>query len=283
MKQNLETLNSAHEDLSEHLNGLIQFKDSKKLEMEKNYSVLKKFLESVIEKHNQTLHKLSEKDKHDCDLLKKESINRINQVATEFRRVSNLQMADITKRTNIENEAVSSQIFKLEEKEAELLKENELLRSLFVSQNKKLIEYEADEKCQARKNHCAARLISLLTERTSEIEIDLVQAEEILGQKRDELGVYEELGFQQRQFNKMFEDLKEYVATDLEGNIENLNRELAEEKQKVNDLRDALGEMSIELARSLSGNLNVDRILSQAYQKGGEQARDMSSALVKIE
>ena len=189
MKQNLKTLNSAYEDLSEHLNGLIQFKDSKKLEMEKNYSVLKKFLESVIEKHNQTLHKLSEKDKHDCDLLKKESINRINQVATEFRRVSNLQMADITKRTNIENEAVSSQIFKLEEKEAELLKENELLRSLFVSQNKKLIEYEADEKCQARKNHCAARLISLLTERTSEIEIDLVQAIVVtrVGTKRVEL------------------------------------------------------------------------------------------------
>ena len=111
----------------------------------------------------------------------------------------------------------------------------------------------------------------------------MVQAEEILGQKRDELGVYEELGFQQRQFNKMFEDLKDYVATDLEGNIENLNRELAEEKQKVNDLRDVLGEMSIELARCLSGNMNVDRILSQAYKKGGEQARDMSSALVKIE
>lgn len=52
-------------------------------------------------------------------------IVKVSQVAAEFRRVSNKQMADTTKRTIKENVSISNQLQKMSEKVIEAIQEND--------------------------------------------------------------------------------------------------------------------------------------------------------------
>ncbi len=60
--------------------------------------------------------------------LKKEMVVKVSQVAAEFRRVSNKQMADTTKRTIKENVSISTQLQKMSEKVIDLVEENDQSR-----------------------------------------------------------------------------------------------------------------------------------------------------------
>ena len=53
---------------------------------------------------------------YDFVRLKKEMILRVNQVAAEFRKVSNKQMAETTKRTIRENVSINAQLAKMSDK-----------------------------------------------------------------------------------------------------------------------------------------------------------------------
>ena len=55
-------------------------------------------------------------------------VSKVNSVAAEFRKVSDLQMADTTKRTIQENVAMAQQLHRMSDKTTELMKENERLR-----------------------------------------------------------------------------------------------------------------------------------------------------------
>lgn len=52
-------------------------------------------------------------------------IVKVSQVAAEFRRVSNKQMADTTKRTIKENVSINNQLQKMSKKATELVEEND--------------------------------------------------------------------------------------------------------------------------------------------------------------
>lgn len=52
-------------------------------------------------------------------------IVKVSQVAAEFRRVSNKQMADTTKRTIKENVSINNQLQKMSKKVTELVDEND--------------------------------------------------------------------------------------------------------------------------------------------------------------
>lgn len=68
--------------------------------------------------------------------LKKDMIVKVSQVAAEFRRVSNKQMADTTKRTIKENVSINNQLHKVSKKVMDLVDENskekEKVRMLFL-------------------------------------------------------------------------------------------------------------------------------------------------------
>lgn len=53
--------------------------------------------------------------------LKKEMVAKVNQVAAEFRKVSNKQMAETTKRTIRENVSINAQLGKMSDKTLELI------------------------------------------------------------------------------------------------------------------------------------------------------------------
>ena len=53
--------------------------------------------------------------------LKKEMVAKVNQVAAEFRKVSNKHMAETTKRTIRENVSINAQLSKMSDKTLELI------------------------------------------------------------------------------------------------------------------------------------------------------------------
>lgn len=85
--------------------------------------------------------------------LKKEMVNKVNQVASEFRKVSNKQMAETTKRTIRDNVSITAQLDKMSDKTMELIAENDELRKKNKEQRQKIEMLEDNEKEILKKNH----------------------------------------------------------------------------------------------------------------------------------
>lgn len=79
-------------------------------------------------------------------------VQRVNVVAAEFRKVSNSQMAETTKRTIRENATLSLQLGKITEKSLQLIQENDRLKMTLMETQKKLELLEQNEKKLAKNN-----------------------------------------------------------------------------------------------------------------------------------
>jgi hypothetical protein len=85
-------------------------------------------------------------------------ILRVNQVAAEFRKVSNKQMAETTKRTIRENVSINAQLAKMSDKTMELIQENDELKAKEKKQRQTIELLEANEKELAKKNHSSQKV-----------------------------------------------------------------------------------------------------------------------------
>ena len=79
-------------------------------------------------------------------------IVRVNTVASEFRKVSNKQMAETTKRTLRENVAINAQLGKMSDKTMDLIQESDELREKEKSQKLHTEMLEHNEKKLMHKN-----------------------------------------------------------------------------------------------------------------------------------
>ena len=79
-------------------------------------------------------------------------ILRVNTVAAEFRKVSNKQMAETTKRTIRENVMINAQLSKMSEKTMELIAENDDARQREKKQKQHIDILEDNEKELVKKN-----------------------------------------------------------------------------------------------------------------------------------
>lgn len=82
--------------------------------------------------------------------LRKEIIQRVNLVATEYRKVATNQMWDTTKRAIVENNTVTLQLSKISRQGAQLLQENEQLKGTQEELCKQLDLLENAQKVMAR-------------------------------------------------------------------------------------------------------------------------------------
>ena len=85
---------------------------------------------------------------------------RVNQVAAEFRKVSNKQMAETTKRTIRENVSINAQLAKMSDKTMEMISDNDELRAKEKKQRQQVDLLEANEKELAKKNHSNQKVSS---------------------------------------------------------------------------------------------------------------------------
>ena len=84
---------------------------------------------------------------------------RLNQVAAEFRKVSNKQMAETTKRTIRENVSINAQLAKMSDKTMELIQENDELRTKEKKMKLQIDMLERNEKELAKKNSSNQKVI----------------------------------------------------------------------------------------------------------------------------
>ena len=80
-------------------------------------------------------------------------VMRVNQVAAEFRKVSNKQMAETTKRTIRENVSINAQLQKMSDKTLELIEDNDEMADKEKKMRQQVDMLEANEKELAKKNH----------------------------------------------------------------------------------------------------------------------------------
>ena len=80
-------------------------------------------------------------------------VSRVNTVAAEFRKVSNKQMAETTKRTIRENVSIMAQLVQKSDKTMELIGENDELKGKEKKQKQHINMLEDNEKELAKKNH----------------------------------------------------------------------------------------------------------------------------------
>lgn len=84
--------------------------------------------------------------------MKKEMVTKVNLVAAEFRKVSDLQMAETTKRTIRENVAINQQLTKMSDKTMEMMGENETLKKREKDLVRQVEMLESNEKELTRKS-----------------------------------------------------------------------------------------------------------------------------------
>jgi len=259
------------------LNGsLASLQDFKvrKDELEAQYKDLEANLDSVNNLHRTKIYKLERKQVIDKDRLKREMVSKVNEVSNEFRRISNQQMAETTKRTIQENVAVNSQLVKLTDKTKDLMAENESLRAKLAEQSRKIEMLEKIERELSRKNHCSARLISLLTERSNELETDLSVTEEVLEETRATVENLENTEHNNSNIKQGYETLvKNYeklLAEHLD--LEDKNKDTCESLERYSKVID---QCSIDLSNHLMGhNTNIlPTLLSALSKEASEDAK----------
>lgn len=84
--------------------------------------------------------------------LRKEIIQRVNLVATEFRKVATNQMWETTRRAILENNNVTLQLTKVSQQGVQLLQENEQLKGAQGQLCQQLEMLEKTQEIMARKN-----------------------------------------------------------------------------------------------------------------------------------
>jgi len=77
---------------------------------------------------------------------------RVNQVAAEFRKASDRQLADTTKRTIRENVSISAQLAKISDKTVELIANNDSLKERERHQRQEIELLQASETLLTEKN-----------------------------------------------------------------------------------------------------------------------------------
>jgi len=169
MIQMKDKLTSENMVLGGKLASLEEFRAQRE-ELMNDFAKMEERLKDQEQDHKEKIYQLERKAVVDKDRLKKEMILRVNTVAAEFRKVSNKQMADTTKRAISENVMINSQLAKMSDKTMELISENDDMKVAEKAQQQNLEILEHNEKELMKKNAMHKKLIMMLTEKSREQE-----------------------------------------------------------------------------------------------------------------
>ncbi|XP_053329342.1 cilia- and flagella-associated protein 157 isoform X1 [Spea bombifrons] len=236
-----DRLTSENMLLAGKLASLEEFRVQKE-ELTAKFAALEEKLRKQEEDHKEMIYKLEKKGVLDKDRLKKEMVQRVNTVAAEFRRVSNNQMAETTKRAIRENVSISSQLAKMSDKSMELIHENDCLKERVGELRKELEVLEESEQELVKTNLSNQKVIQMLKEKCQ--------------QQRELLDSSEKTEQDLTDVQMKHQDLQE-EAQSLRRKVSALEEELQKSEQEKKNLSQRLDE---ERRRQLS----VERVLGQA-------------------
>ncbi|XP_055255055.1 cilia- and flagella-associated protein 157 isoform X2 [Moschus berezovskii] len=212
-----------------------------KEELMQKFASLEDQLQKQESEYKDYVHNLEKKSVLDKDRLRKEIIQRVNMVATEFHKVATSQMWDTTKRAITENNAVTLQLAKITRQGTQLLAENEQLRGHQNDLCKQLELLENSQKLMARNNLGHQKVILMLTEKCREQQKGTAEAERL----RILLGQLEQDLLKQQQDNQALRNERDQLNLQLEqqqAEGQRLQQQLSKEQKVRASLETALAQ-----------------------------------------
>lgn len=214
------------------------------------------------------IYNLEKKQVKDKDRLKKEMVQRVNQVAAEFRKVSNKQMAETTKRTIRENVSINAQLAKMSDKTMELIQDADEAKMREKKQKQQIDLLEANEKELAKKNHSNQKIIRMLTEKCKQQE-DFIASFEAREEQYAEMEAESDLLRQQVESTRDELQILSKENEQFEEDLSRVKQELEEERKNKQKLERVLRDsaMSLKAALMTSSTEDVDESPHDVMEK----------------
>ncbi|XP_025215730.1 cilia- and flagella-associated protein 157 isoform X1 [Theropithecus gelada] len=184
-------------------------------------------------------YNLEKKSVLDKDRLRKEIIQRVNLVASEFHKVTTNRMWETTKRAIKENNGITLQMARVSQQGMKLLQENEQLKGSQGNLCKQLELLENTQKVMARHKRGHQKIILMLTKKCQEQQQDTKEAEQL----RLLLSQLEQRSLQLQGDNQALKSQKDQMSLQLgqqQGDLQRLQQELANEQKVRASLEAAL-------------------------------------------
>ncbi|XP_040487871.1 cilia- and flagella-associated protein 157 [Ursus maritimus] len=217
-----------------------------KEELTDKFASLEDQLRKQESEYKDYVYNLEKKSVLDKDRLRKEIIQRVNLVATEFRKVATNQMWDTTKRAIIENNTVTLQLSKISRQGMQLLQENEQLKGTQDKLCKQLDLLENTQKVMARHSRGHHKIILMLTEKCLEHQRGTVETEQL----RLQLSQLEQSLGQLQQDNQALRSQRDQLNLQLErqqAKAQRQQQELTKEQKVRASLETALAQATVFL------------------------------------
>ncbi|KAL1785831.1 cilia-and flagella-associated 157 [Sigmodon hispidus] len=237
-KDQLTTENIA---LGGKLAALEEFRLQKE-ELTDKYLVLEEQLRKQEGEYKDYVYNLEKKSVLDKDRLRKEIIQRVNLVATEFRKVATNQMWETTRRAILENNNVTLQLSWVSQQGVQLLQENEQLKSVHDKLYQQMELLENTQEIMARNNRGHKKVILMLTEKCH--------------QQKQVAEEAEKLRLLLSQLEQNFQKLQKDNET-LRTEKDQLEQQLREQQAEVNRLQE-------KLTKEHKDRDNLETVLAQA-------------------
>nr|KAF6483658.1 cilia and flagella associated protein 157 [Rousettus aegyptiacus] len=212
-----------------------------KEELTEKFTSLEDQLRKQESEYKDYVYNLEKKSVLDKDRLKKEIIQRVNLVATEFRKVTTSQMWDTTKRAILENNSMSLQLSKVSQHGMQLLQENEQLKCAQGKLCRQLELLEDAKEIMARHSRGHQKIIVMLTEKCREQQRSKVEAERLRVLQSN----LEQSLLQLQQDKEALRSQRDQLNVQLEqqqAEVRRLQQELTEEQKARASLETALGQ-----------------------------------------
>ncbi|KAL2782083.1 cilia- and flagella-associated protein 157 [Daubentonia madagascariensis] len=231
-----------------------------KEELTDKFTSLEDQLRKQESEYKDYVYNLEKKSVLDKDRLRKEIIQRVNLVATEFRKVATNQMWETTKRAIIENSSVTLQLAKMSRQGVQLLQENEQLKGSQDELCKQLELLENTQKVMARHRRGHQKIILMLTEKCREQQQSTAEAEQL----RLLLSHLEQSLLQLQADGQALRSQRDQLNLQLEqqqAEVQQLQQELAEEQRT---------RASLEMALDQATSILQDILQMQAAEEEGD-------------
>uniref|UniRef100_A0A2K6G1K4 Cilia- and flagella-associated protein 157 n=1 Tax=Propithecus coquereli TaxID=379532 RepID=A0A2K6G1K4_PROCO len=225
-----------------------------KEELTDRFMLLEAQLRNQESEYKDYVYNLEKKSVLDKDRLRKEIIQRVNLVATEFRKVATNQMWETTKRAILENSSVTLQLAKVSRQGMQLLQENEQLKGSQDELCKQLELLEDTQKVMARHRRGHQKIILMLTEKCQEQQQSMAEAKQL----RLLLSRLEQRFLQLQTDSQATRSQRDQLNLQLErqqAEAQRLQQELAEEQRARASLEMALNQATSTLQDILQEHL----------------------------
>nr|XP_008271502.2 cilia- and flagella-associated protein 157 isoform X1 [Oryctolagus cuniculus] len=224
-----DQLTSENIALGGKLAALEEFRLQKE-ELTERFTLLEDQLQRQETEYRDYMYRLEKKSVLDKDRLQKEIIQRVNLVASEFRKTASKQMWETTKRAILENNSVTLQLARVSRQGLQLQRENDQLHGSRAELCQQLQLLQGSQEIMARHSRGHQKIILMLTDKCRRQQGDAAEA----GRLRLLLNQLEQDFVQLQTDDQALRAQKEQLDLQLErqkGEVRRLQQELTEEQE----------------------------------------------------